>query len=69
MGNDIWIVSAKRTPIGRFQGQLQGYSAPQLGAFAIKAAMDASGVSEVDEVIWAAYYLRGADKHQPGKRR
>ncbi|MFV8412422.1 thiolase family protein [Vibrio owensii] len=50
MGNDIWIVSAKRTPIGRFQGQLQGYSAPQLGAFAIKAAMDASGVSEVDEV-------------------
>ncbi|MFZ3512339.1 thiolase family protein [Vibrio harveyi] len=50
MGNDIWIVSAKRTPIGRFQGQLQGYSAPKLGAFAIKAAMDASGVSEVDEV-------------------
>ena len=50
MGNDIWIVSAKRTPIGRFQGQLQGYSAPQLGAFAIQAAMDASGVSEVDEV-------------------
>ncbi len=50
MGNDIWIVSAKRTPIGRFQGQLQGYSAPQLGAFAIKAAMDASGVSDVDEV-------------------
>lgn len=50
MGNDIWIVSAKRTPIGRFQGQLQGYSAPQLGAFAIKAAMGASGISQVDEV-------------------
>ena len=50
MGNDIWIVSAKRTPIGRFQGQLQGYSAPQLGAFAIKSAVGASGISQVDEV-------------------
>ncbi|PQJ43299.1 acetyl-CoA acetyltransferase [Vibrio campbellii] len=50
MGNDIWIVSAKRTPIGRFQGQLQGYSAPKLGAFAIKSAVGASGISQVDEV-------------------
>ena len=50
MGNDIWVVSAKRTPIGRFQGQLQGYSAPQLGAFAIKSAVGASGISQVDEV-------------------
>ncbi|HGS4911743.1 TPA: thiolase family protein [Vibrio parahaemolyticus] len=56
MGNDIWIVSAKRTPIGRFQGLLQPYSAPQLGAFAIKAAMKSLGenvLSEaaVDEVL------------------
>ncbi|MGR5238104.1 thiolase family protein [Vibrio alfacsensis] len=50
MGNDIWIVSAKRTPIGRFQGQLQGYSAPQLGAFAIQAAIKACGIKSVDEV-------------------
>ncbi|MDG2647587.1 acetyl-CoA C-acetyltransferase, partial [Vibrio parahaemolyticus] len=56
MGNDIWIVSAKRTPIGRFQGLLQPYSAPQLGAFAIKAAMkslDENVLSEtvIDEVL------------------
>ncbi|MGR5134376.1 thiolase family protein [Vibrio alfacsensis] len=50
MGNDIWIVSAKRTPIGRFQGQLQGYSAPQLGALAIKATLKACGIKSVDEV-------------------
>ena len=33
----VYIVSAKRTPIGRFQGGLSGFSAPELGAFALKA--------------------------------
>ncbi|MCS0223377.1 acetyl-CoA C-acyltransferase [Vibrio alginolyticus] len=51
MGKDIWIVSAKRTPIGRFQGKLQTYSAPQLGALAIKAAMHEVNVTSVDEVF------------------
>ncbi|GAA5646213.1 acetyl-CoA C-acyltransferase [Vibrio proteolyticus] len=40
MENTIWIVSAKRTPIGRFQGKLSAFSSPQLGQHAIKAAMD-----------------------------
>jgi acetyl-CoA C-acetyltransferase len=35
----VVIVSAARTPIGSFQGALSGFSAPQLGAFAIKAAI------------------------------
>lgn len=49
---DIWIVAAKRTPIGRFQGLLSEFSAPQLGSAAIQATLDASGLSEkcVDEV-------------------
>ncbi|HCG7154058.1 TPA: thiolase family protein [Vibrio parahaemolyticus] len=51
MGNDIWIVSAKRTPIGRFQGLLQPYSAPQLGAFAIKAAMKSLGENVLSETV------------------
>ena len=37
---EIWIVSAKRTPMGRFQGMLSEYSSPQLGAMAIKAAVE-----------------------------
>ncbi|MEF1309392.1 thiolase family protein [Vibrio mytili] len=51
MENDIWIVSAKRTPIGRFQGQLQSYSAPELGALAIKAVAEDAGIHSVDEVL------------------
>ena len=37
---EIWIVAAKRTPMGRFQGMLSEYSSPQLGAMAIKAAVE-----------------------------
>ncbi|MFM8441313.1 MAG: acetyl-CoA C-acyltransferase, partial [Acidobacteriota bacterium] len=47
------IISAKRTPTGRFQGALKGFSAPELAAFAIRAAIDEVGVDPklVDEVI------------------
>ena len=41
---DVYIVSAVRTPIGSFGGQLSGFSATQLGAFAIKGALDKAGV-------------------------
>jgi acetyl-CoA C-acetyltransferase len=36
----VYIVSATRTPIGAFQGALASLSAPQLGAVAIKAALE-----------------------------
>ena len=47
------IVSAVRTPIGKFLGGLASLTAPQLGAIAIRAAVARSGVpaSEIDEVI------------------
>jgi len=47
------IVGAARTAIGRFQGSLSGFTAPQLGAVALKAALERSGVpsDRVDEVI------------------
>lgn len=49
---EIWIVAAKRTPMGRFQGMLSEYSSPKLGAVAIKAAMEEQSLSPdlVDEV-------------------
>ncbi|NQV50735.1 MAG: thiolase family protein [Candidatus Marinimicrobia bacterium] len=49
----VAIVSAKRTPIGAFQGSLSSLTAPQLGAAAIKAVIENSQFSpeDVDEVI------------------
>lgn len=49
----VVIVSAKRTPIGKFLGGLATIPAPQLGAIAIKGALEAAGIQplEVDEVI------------------
>jgi acetyl-CoA C-acetyltransferase len=49
----VVILSARRTPVGAFQGALGTVTAPQLGAVAIKAALADSGLaaSQVDEVI------------------
>jgi len=48
----VVIASAMRTPIGNFQGELSSFSAPQLGAHAIKAALTEAHVKPelVDEV-------------------
>lgn len=50
---EVYIVSACRTPIGSFGGMLAGFSATQLGSFAIKGALEKAGVSptEVQEVF------------------
>ena len=40
----IYVVSAVRTPIGSFGGSLKNFSATQLGAFAIKGAIDKIGL-------------------------
>ncbi|MEO7457705.1 MAG: acetyl-CoA C-acetyltransferase [Gemmatimonadaceae bacterium] len=47
------IVAAARTPIGKFLGSLSTLSAPELGAIAIKAALEKSGVpmADINEVI------------------
>ncbi|MCX6078441.1 MAG: acetyl-CoA C-acyltransferase [Chloroflexi bacterium] len=48
------ILSAVRTPIGKFQGALSGLAAPILGAIAIRAAAERAGLQnlhEIDEVL------------------
>jgi len=47
------IVAAKRTPIGAFQGNLSSVLAPKLGAIAIKAVVEETGIdkSQINEVI------------------
>jgi acetyl-CoA C-acetyltransferase len=49
----VVIVSAARTPMGAFQGELKGFSAPDLGAAAIRAAVERAKLKpgEVQEVI------------------
>jgi acetyl-CoA C-acetyltransferase len=51
--DSVYILAAKRTPIGAFQGVLAPIPAPQLGAAAIKGALAASGVAaaDVEEVV------------------
>ncbi len=48
------IVSAVRTPIGKFLGKLSGYSAPELGAIAIREAVARAGVpnESIEEVYF-----------------
>lgn len=50
---EVYILSAVRTPIGSFGGSLKDVSATQLGAAAIKGALEKSGVSpdDVDDVM------------------
>ena len=48
------ILSAVRTPTGRFLGALKGIPAPKLGAVVVKAAVERAGINEpaeVDEVL------------------
>ena len=51
--DDVVILSAVRTPIGKFQGALQDLSAPQLGAIVVREAVKRAGVdpNQVDECI------------------
>ena len=49
----VYVLGAKRTPIGSFLGSLKNHSASELGSIAIKAALKESAVpvDEIDEVI------------------
>ena len=53
MADPVVIVGAARTPMGAFQGGLAPATAPELGAAAIRAAVDRAGLAlaEVDEVL------------------
>ncbi len=53
MSNSIVIVNSARTAMGGFQGVMSAVTAPEMGATAIKSAVERSGInpSEVDEVI------------------
>src|SRR2546423_9327415 len=51
--DDVVIISGCRTPVGKFQGSLSDFSAPQLGALALREAVKRAGLSsdQIDECI------------------
>jgi acetyl-CoA C-acetyltransferase len=63
-GGHVYIVSAARTPIGRFGGALAGVPAIELGAVAIRAAVERAGLdpatAEIDDVLIGQVLQAGA---------
>ena len=63
------IVSAVRTPFGKLGGALKDYEAPQLGAVAIRAALDRAGVPDGDvEYVTMGQVLQGGAGQAPARQ-
>ena len=60
--SDVFILSAARTPIGKFGGGLSTVPATDLGATAIRAAVERAGIApeRVDEAIMGQVIQAGA---------
>ncbi len=58
---EVVIVSAVRTPVGKFQGALSEFSAPQLGAMVVREAVRRAGIdpASVDECIMGCVLAAG----------
>ena len=59
----VYIVSAQRTPIGKFGGALSGVAATELGGIAIRSAVERAGLPEgtsIDEVLMGQVLQGGA---------
>lgn len=59
--HNVVIVSAKRTPIGAFQGALSAVTAPQLGAAAARAAIEAAALKpeDIEETVFGCVLSAG----------
>jgi acetyl-CoA C-acetyltransferase len=55
------IISATRTPVGKFLGSLKGFTAPQLGSMVVRESVKRAGVKpeDVDEVIMGCVIQAG----------
>ena len=63
--NDVVIVAAARTPQGRLKGQLAAFTAPQLGSFAIRGALEQASVDpgDIDAVIVGQVLAAGSGQN------
>jgi acetyl-CoA C-acetyltransferase len=66
---DIFLLSTARTPIGRFNGRLAGFSAPQLGGAAIAGALEKAGVAPAQiELVTMGCVLTSGLGEAPAKQ-
>jgi len=69
MAREVVIVGAARTPVGAFQGALSSLTAPQLGAVAIKAALERAGVKpELVEQVYMGNVLTAGIGQAPARQ-
>lgn len=69
MAREVVIVSAVRTPIGSFGGSLAEVSATQLGAAAVKGAVEKAGVApEAIEAVYMGSVLQGNLGQAPARQ-
>lgn len=69
MARDVVIVGAARTPIGAFLGTLAPLAAPRLGAVAIKAALERSGLSPAAvDAVYMGCVLQGGVGQAPARQ-
>ncbi|MEC9286528.1 MAG: thiolase family protein [Pseudomonadota bacterium] len=66
---DVFILGAKRTPIGSFQGSLAVHTTAELGGHAISAAVEDSGIDpkNIDEILMGCVVTAGA-KQAPARQ-
>src|SRR6185369_15278223 len=57
---DVVIISAVRTPIGKFQGALKSITAPQLGSIVVRNAVERAGLPRIKSTksSWAMWSQR-----------
>ena len=69
IGREVVIVSAARTAVGSFMGELSTIPASKLGAVALKAAVERAGISKesIDEVIMGCV-LQGGQGQAPARQ-
>ncbi|KAK9319466.1 Thiolase, N-terminal domain-containing protein [Lipomyces orientalis] len=69
-GDDVYIISAARTPVGKFNGGLKSLSATQLGATAVRAAVDKSGLADLSQVpeIYMGHVLQANTGQSPARQ-
>ncbi len=69
MAREVVIVGAARTPIGAFQGAFSSMTAPQLGAVAIKAALERAGLKpELVEQVFMGNVLTAGIGQAPARQ-
>ena len=66
---DIYIASAKRTPIGKFLGSLSSMSAPEIGKYSVEAVIKDSKLDreQIDEIIMGQV-LSGGSGQNPARQ-